>query len=75
MRQITSHLAYAITAGLNCDDIGSMSYIARQAGSLEEVFINRFLEITGTKLHLKLCSSCLSAAYDKPILGLSESRI
>jgi serine/threonine protein kinase len=50
MRQITGHLAYAITAGLNCDDIGSMSYIARQAGSLEEVFINRFFGDNGNEI-------------------------
>jgi hypothetical protein len=42
LRQMTGHLAYAITAGLNCRDVGAMSQVARQDRFWEFLFFNRF---------------------------------
>ena len=42
MRQMTAHLAYIITAGLNCEDVQAMSMIALQEQLTRYLFFNRF---------------------------------
>lgn len=42
MRQMTGHLAYIITAGLNCEDVKSMSKTALEEQYNRYLFFNRF---------------------------------
>lgn len=42
LRQMTGHLAYAVTAGLDCTDIAEMSHVRLQADRLRTMFFNRF---------------------------------
>lgn len=42
MRQMTGHLAYVITAGLNCEDVMAMSKIALEEQYTRYLFFNRF---------------------------------
>ena len=42
MRQMTGHLAYIITAGLNCEDVKAMSKIALEEQYTRHLFFNRF---------------------------------
>ena len=42
MRQMTGHLAYIITAGLNCEDITGMSKLAMEEQYPRYLFFNRF---------------------------------
>lgn len=48
MRQMTGHLAYAITAGLDCRDVAHMSYAQLQEGRLGVAFFNRFFGDDGS---------------------------
>ena len=48
MRQMTGHLAYTITAGLQCRDIAKMSYIERQECLHEHLCFNRFFGDNGS---------------------------
>ena len=50
MRQMTGHLAYTITAGLNCPDIIKMSQISRQGRLHEYLFCNRFFGDNGSDI-------------------------
>lgn len=50
MRQMTGHLAYAITTGLNCSDIAGMSYTNLQARYLGSMFFNRFFGDDGSEI-------------------------
>lgn len=50
MRQMTGHLAYTITAGLDCPDIIKMSRIARQDRLCEHLFCNRFFGDNGSDI-------------------------
>lgn len=47
MRQMTGHLAYAITAGLECTKIRGMSQTALKHGFLGSLFFNRFFGDNG----------------------------
>ncbi|WP_066633168.1 hypothetical protein [Desulfolucanica intricata] len=51
MRQMTGHLAYAITAGLNCNEIANLSLIARQEMVFDTLFFNRFFGDNGKDVH------------------------
>jgi serine/threonine protein kinase len=42
MRQMTGHLAYIITAGLDCEDVRGMSKIAMEQQYTHYLFFNRF---------------------------------
>lgn len=48
MRQMTGHLAYTITSGLDCRDIAKMSHIARQERLHEYLCFNRFFGDNGS---------------------------
>ncbi|MDR9756353.1 MAG: protein kinase [Thermoanaerobacterales bacterium] len=50
MRQMTGHLAYAITAGKNCADIHAMSIIALQNTFNRFLFFNRFFGDDGSEV-------------------------
>lgn len=50
MRQMTGHLAYAITAGLNCADIADMSHTNLRARYLGSTFFNRFFGDDGNEI-------------------------
>jgi serine/threonine protein kinase len=50
MRQMTDHLAYAITAGKNCTDINAMSVIALQSCLNGSLFFNRFFGDDGNEV-------------------------
>lgn len=50
MRQMTGHLAYAITAGLNCEDIHDMSYIGTKSCFPGTMFFNRFFGDDGDEV-------------------------
>jgi hypothetical protein len=50
MRQMTDHLAYAITAGKNCADINAMSVIALQSCLNGSLFFNRFFGDDGNEV-------------------------
>lgn len=50
MRQMTGHLAYAITGGLNCRDVAAMSVIARRKCLCHSGFFNRFFGDDGNKV-------------------------
>ncbi len=50
MRQMTGHLAYAITAGKNCADINAMSVIALQSCLNGSLFFNRFFGDDGNEV-------------------------
>jgi len=50
MRQMTGHLAYAITAGKNCADINAMSVIALQSCLNSSLFFNRFFGDDGNEV-------------------------
>lgn len=50
MRQMTGHLAYAITAGLNCEDVHDMSYIGAKSCFPGTMFFNRFFGDDGDKV-------------------------
>lgn len=50
MRQMTGHLAYSITGGLDCQDVANMSLIARQQHMWRYSFINRFFGDDGREL-------------------------
>ena len=49
MRQMTGHLAYAITSGLDCTDIASFSRTKLQADLFKGMFFNRFFGDDGNK--------------------------
>ena len=48
MRQMTGHLAYAITAGLDCEDVAHMSYAQLEEARLGVAFFNRFFGDDGS---------------------------
>ncbi|SHI78995.1 protein kinase domain-containing protein [Desulfofundulus thermosubterraneus] len=50
MRQMTGHLAYAITAGRSCAEIGAMSLIALQDCLCGSLFFNRFFGDDGNNV-------------------------
>ena len=53
MRQMTGHLAYTLTGGLDCIDISNMSLLARRQQSYSVGFTNWFLEMMERKSLLK----------------------
>lgn len=50
MRQMTGHLAYAITGGLNCREIANMSLMTRRKNIWQAGFFNRFFGDDGHQL-------------------------
>jgi len=50
MRQMTGHLAYALTGGLNCSDVANMSLLARRQLLCRLGFFNRFFGDDGSKV-------------------------
>ncbi len=50
MRQMTGHLAYTITASLDCTDVIKMSQIARHECLHEYLFFNRFFGDNGSDI-------------------------
>ena len=50
MRQMTGHLAYALTTGLNCHDISNMSLMARRDNVTKTRFFNNFFGDDGTQV-------------------------
>lgn len=50
MRQMTGHLAYAITAGKNCADVNTMSVIALESCLHGSLFFNRFFGDDGNEI-------------------------
>ena len=50
MRQMTGHLAYALTGGLHCRDVASMSIMARKQHIWRSGFFNRFFGDDGSNI-------------------------
>ncbi len=50
MRQMTGHLAYAVTAGMECKDISEMSQTSLEQNTNRYLFFNRFFGDDGTSV-------------------------
>ncbi|HPZ77936.1 MAG TPA: protein kinase [Bacillota bacterium] len=51
MRQMTGHLAYVLTAGLDCTDISNMSFISRRDKMAKTQFFNNFFGDDGDQVN------------------------